>query len=675
MKRRRDRRVPLGALVLAGWLPVAVAGVEPEGEWRTYGGDLASTKYSPLSQINGDNFAALEIAWRWRSVDGRLTKTTASGGEWQGDTGEIFEVLDRENPDRWRAGQVPRLSGFKATPLMVEERLFLNTPLSQGAAIDARTGETLWVYNPKSYEEGTTTMSARWNQRGVAYWSDGSDERVLWGTGNGYLICVFAETGRPCEDFGDGGHVDLMEGIPRAVRGGRDWLNALLYSVQSPPIVVGDTVVTPMSISSYNNVKEMPPGWLRGFDVRTGALRWTFHTIPQAGEPGNETWSDGSWRHTGKVGVWTMMSADEELGYLYVPTNTSAPDFYGGHRLGDNLYAESLLCLDAETGERVWHFQMVHHGVWDYDNPAAPNLLDVRVDGRDVKAVAQVTKQGFVYVFDRVSGEPIWPIEERAVATDTDLVGEVLSPTQPFPTKPLPFEAQGTSVEDLVDFTPEIRRMAVEAVRGYRLGPLFSPQTLAGTLMRPSTGGGANWAGAGVDPETGILYVPSRNRHSVLRYLEPRPDEGANLRYLQARGRGLGPQMPDGLPLWKPPYSRMTAIDMNTGEHVWMQPLGNGDDVRGHPLLADLDLPPLGGSTLGGPLVTKTLLIGAVSDGGSQGGPSLVARDKKTGEILAAIDLPGGAMSTPMTYLLDGRQYLALVVAAPVPELIALRLP
>ena len=236
--------------------------------------------------------------------------------------------------------------------------------------MDAATGETVWAYNPKSYEEGTTTMSAVWNQRGVAHWTDGAEGRIFWGTGNGYLICVDARTGRPCFDFGELGRVDLMEGIPCASRGDRDWLNATLYSVQSPPIVVRDTVITPMSISSYNIKKEMPPGWLRGFDARTGAVKWTFHTIPQAGEFGNDTWEDDAWRHTGKVGVWTMMSADEDLGYLYLPTNTAAPDYYGGHRLGDNLFAESLVCLDVETGERVWHFQMVHHGLWDYDNPA-----------------------------------------------------------------------------------------------------------------------------------------------------------------------------------------------------------------------------------------------------------------------------------------------------------------
>ena len=653
----------------------AQSGAPANGEWPTYGGDLGSTKYSPLTQIDGDNFSQLTVAWTWESVDGALSLTTEAGGEWLGRSGDVFAALHEEDPDRWRGGQAPWIRGFKATPLMVGGVLFLNTPMSVGAAIDARSGRTLWIYNPKSYEEGTTTMSARWNQRGVAYWSDGEDARIFWGTGNGFLICVSATTGKPCEDFGNGGRVDLMEGIPRAVRGGRDWLNALLYSVQSPPIVVRDTVVTPMSISSYNNRQEMPPGWMRGFDARSGALKWTFHTIPQPGETGHESWGGDSWQTTGKVGVWTMMSADEELGYLYLPTNTAAPDYYGGHRPGDNLFAESLVCLDIETGKRVWHFQMVHHGLWDYDNPAAPNLIDLVVGGEPVKAVVQVTKQGFVYAFDRVTGKPLWPIEERPVPTDTNLVGEVPSPTQPFPTRPAPFEYQGTSIDDLVDFTPEIRRMAIEAVEGFRMGPLFTPNSLEGTLFRPGAGGGANWSGAGIDPETGRLYVPSRGGYSVLRYREPDSDEDSNLRYLENRGRGLKPIMAEDLPLWKPPYSRMTAIDMNTGEHVWMQPLGNGDQVRRHPRLAHLDLPPLGGDGRGGPLVTKTLLIGALTAGGTDDGPRLVARDKATGVEIAAVDLPGGALSTPMTYQLDGRQYIALAVAGEVPYLVALALP
>jgi quinoprotein glucose dehydrogenase len=668
-------------LALSVWtVPLADAqqGAPANGEWPTYGGDLGSSKYSPLDQIDATNFGDLEIAWAWQSADAFMSKTSADGGEWYAASNLIFAALNEEEPNRWRDAQPPYTNNLKATPLMVDGRLFINMPTSQGAAIDAATGETLWVYNPKTYEEGTTTMTARWNQRGVAYWNDGAGGRVYWGTGNGYLVCVHAPTGRPCLDFGDQGRLDLMDGIPRAERGSRDWLNALLYSVQSPPLVVGDTIITPSSISSYNITRGAPPGWMRGFDTRSGGTKWTFHTIPQGDEYGNDTWGADSWRVTGKVGVWTMMSADPELGLIYLPTNTPAPDYYGGHRPGANLFAESVVALDIETGEREWHFQAVHHGLWDYDFPAAPNLLDIEVDGRRIKALAQVSKQGFLYVFDRVTGEPVWPIEERAVPTDTDIPGEQVWPTQPFPTRPAAFEYQGVTINDLANFTPEIRQMAIDAVDGFRLGPLYTPQSLQGTIQRPSTGGGANWSGAGVDPETGMLYVPSVNAFSVRNYRDPEAGEGATLDIIELRGEGTrAPTMPQGLPLFKPPYSRMTAIDLNTGDHAWMRPLGEGGRVRNHPMLRELDLPPLGGDhSRSGPLITQTLLIYALTTGGSDGGPRLLAVDKATGEELAWVDLPRGAIGTPMTYLQDGKQYIALTVGgSPVPELIALTLP
>ena len=400
------------------------------------------------------------------------------------------------------------------------------------------------------------------------------------------------------------------------------------------------------------------------------------HTVPQsADEYGSDTWLDESWRYSGNTNIWSMMSGDEELGWVFLPIGTPTSDYYGGHRLGDNLFAESLVAVDVETGQRQWHFQMIHHGLWDWDLPAAPNLLDITVDGRPIKAVAQVSKQGFVYVFDRVTGEPVWPIEELPVATDTDLEGEILSPTQPFPTRPAPFEYQGASIDDLVDFTPEIRQMAVDAVEGFRLGPLYTPQTLRGTIMRPPVGGGASWSGAAVDPETGYLYVPSFNGHSTIQLTEPEPNEPSTLRYIR-RSVSAGPVMPRGLPLWKPPYTRMTAIDMNTGEHAWMIPTGNGDRIRNHPMLRDLDLPPLGGDAgRSGPLLTKTVLIHALTAGGSDGGPRLVAYDKASGAEIASLDLPGGALGAPMTYLLDGVQHIALTVGGEVPGLIAFRLP
>ena len=671
----------VGAALAASFLLPAPATAQhgaAGGEWRSYGGDIGSTKYSPLDQITAENFESLEIAWRWRSVDTHLARSDG-GGTWLAPARELFEVLAREEPDRWETelySPRPGTSLLIATPLMVDGVLYLSTPLYQGAAVDARTGETLWSFDPKAYESGTPAVIP-WRHRGVAYWEDGDEARIVWATGDGYLIAVDAQTGRPAADFGDGGRIDLMQGIPRASRESRTVQNLLALSSQSPPIVVRDTVVIGSSMTDMIQNKEMPPGWVRAYDVRTGRHKWDFHTIPNsADEYGADTWGNQSWRYSGAANVWSLMSGDDELGYVYLPTGTPTGDYYGGHRPGDNLFAESLVCVDIETGQRVWHFQGVHHGLWDYDFASAPNLMDIVVDGRPIRAVAQPSKQGFIYTFDRVTGDPVWPIEERPVPTDTDLVGEVPSPTQPFPTRPPAFEYQGTSIDDLVDFTPEIRQLAIEAVEGYRLGPLFTPNSTQGTLIRPSVGGGANWSGAAVDPDTGMLYVPSVNNHSVIPYAEIDPDSGATMRYIWRWGPGGGgPTMPQGLPLWKPPYSRMTAVDMNRGEHVWMTPLGNGDRYRNLPMLRDLDLPPLGGDGRGGPVLTKTLLINALTAGGSNGGPRLVAYDKATGDIVGSVDLPGGALGTPMTYMLDGRQYIALTVGGRVPELIAFTLP
>ncbi|HVS16165.1 MAG TPA: pyrroloquinoline quinone-dependent dehydrogenase [Thermoanaerobaculia bacterium] len=654
-----------------------------DGQWPSYGGDLGSTKYSALEQIDAESFSRLEIAWRWQSVDARLSKTEA-GGEWWAPARQVFAALQEERPDRWRAGLAPRLSSLKATPLMVDGVLFLSTPLYQAAALDAGTGETLWVYNPKSYETGTPTMSLLWNHRGVAYWRDdspagGGGARIFWGTGDGWLIAVDASTGRPVEEFGAGGRVDLTAGIPRASRAERDSLNALLYSSSSPPIVVGDVVITGSSIADRRITKEAPPGDVRGWDARTGALRWTFHTVPRRGEVGHDTWEDGSADYSGNANVWTQMSADPELGLVYLPTGTPTNDFYGGHRLGDHLVADSLVALDAITGERVWHFQTVHHGLWDYDNPAAPNLVDVSVDGRRIPAVAQVTKQGFTFVFDRRTGEPVWPIEERAVPP-SDVPGERAAATQPFPTRPPPFEAQGLVEDDLIDFTPELRAQALETFRRYRGGPLFTPPSLAGngtggTLQRPGLGGGANWWGAAVDPETGVLYVPSRSSLTVVQFYTPDPEEGGTLRYTHRSAGGEGG--PAGLPLFKPPYSRMTAIDLHRGEILWSVPTGDGDQYRRNEAIAHLDLPPLGGDGRTGPLLTRTLLIQGEAPGGRGSGAAgkLVARDKRTGEVVCEVELPRAPIGTPMTYLHQGRQYVALTIEGSPPELVALAVP
>jgi quinoprotein glucose dehydrogenase len=669
------RTLTLVALLWLATLPCAAQTGAENGEWRSYAADAWGTKYAPLDQITAENFDDLELAWTWQSADTLLPiDNLLVPAE------RVFERLEAANPDLWVTS--PSIGRLNATPVMAGGVLYLSTPLYQAAAVDARTGETLWVYNPRVYEAGSPPLPSPWNHRGVAYWEDGDEALVIWGTGDGFLTAVDARTGLLATGFGDNGRVSLEEGLPRA----RENPSRLPPPSRSAPLVVGDTIIVGSSVHDYLPTRENAPGFVRAYDARTGRHKWDFHNVPQsADEYGSETWLNEAWRYSGNTNTWGNITADPELGYVYIPTSTPTSDFYGGHRVGDNLFAESLVCVDLETGQRVWHFQMVHHGVWDYDLPTGPNLIDITVDGRPVKAVAQVTKQGFVYVLDRVTGEPVWPIEERTVSTDTDLEGEVLSPTQPFPTWPLPFEYQGTQISDLVDFTPDIRQMAVEAVDGFRMGPLYTPLSLRGTVFRPSAGGGASWGGAAIDPETGILYVPSRNIHSVMRFRGPEPGEQATVDYILSRGADpfleagnprRFPLMPQGLPLWKPPYSRMTAIDMNTGEHLWMTPLGNGDRIRQHPLLRDLDLPPLGGdSGRNGPFVTKTLLVYTLTAGGTNDGPQLVAYDKASGELRGTVDLPGGAIGSPMTYMLDGRQYIAGTVGGDTPSLAAFTLP
>ena len=664
-----------------------------EGEWRSYAGDIGGTKYSPLDQINATNFEKLEVAWSWDTVDRFISRTMDDGSEWWAPLDTIVESFVAENPTLYRRGQQPNASRLHATPLMVDGVMYFNTPLSQGVAVDAATGETLWVYNPKTYEAGSGPMNNPWTQRGVAYWTDGADdERIFWGTGNGYMVCVDAETGQPCPNFGPNGSgmVDTMADLPRADREARDYLNAMQWGIFSPPIVVRDRVIHGSQVSDRRITKEAVPGWVRAWDVRTGEHAWDFHTVPNsADEFGADTWLNESWRYSGNTNVWSMLAGDNELGYVYLPTGTPTNDYVGSDRLGDNLFAESIIAVDVETGQRVWHFQAVHHGIWDRDFPTHPNLVDVTVGGNDVKMLAQVSKQAFVFAFDRVTGDPVWPIEERPVPQGTNVPGEVLSLTQPFPTRPAPFDYQGLGIDDLTDFTPEIRQMAIEAVEGYRFGPLFTPLdrpiagVTRGTIMRPYTGGATGWGGAAMDPETAILYIPSRNRVNVVGMYTPNPALGATLEFTHgapeeevlAGRRGITtPQLPQGLPLLKPPYSRITAIDMNTGDHLWWVPSGDGNRIRNHPRLRHLNLPPVGGDNANnGPLLTKTLLLYCLTAGGTNDGPRMVAYDKVTGDELGSIDLPRGALGTPMTYVADGKQYIALTVGGP--RLVAFALP
>ncbi len=625
-----------------------------EGEWGSYASDAGSTKYTSLSEINRENFDKLEIAWAWTSIDGELD----------------LEGMLGSDADDISFGRL------QATPLMVEGVLYMITALNQVVALDATSGELLWSFDPQAYLSGYSISPLGYHHRGVAYWSDGTESRILFATNDGYLHSLNANTGVPDAAF-RGGRIDMTDGIPRADRELLDYSGAVPLGTVSPPIVVGDVLVVNQITSNRPHYKERPPTWVRGYNIRSGQLIWTFHTIPQGGEFGVETWQEESWRYTGNGGVWTQMSADLELGYVYLPTEAPTNDYYGGHRPGDNLFTQSVVALNALTGERAWHFQMIHHGLWDYDTPAAPNLMNLTVDGREIRALAQVTKQGWAYVFDRATGVPVWPIPELPVPEGM-IPGERTSPTQPFPTKPPAFALQGLMEDDLIDFTPELRAEALDIIDNYVYGPIFTPASLPdqstgkrGTIFVPSAGGGANWPGAGFDPESNVLFVPASNG-AFTPYMGTLPADESNFRYYRLQNRGVvGPR---GLPLLKPPYSTITAFDMNRGEILWQVP--NGDKmarVDAHPALDGLDLPPLGGGGRHPVLVTSTLLIHGQDMGY---GPNLIARDKATGEELARIELSGTPQSAPMSYAVDNKQYIALGINdAPTPKLVVFALP
>ncbi len=624
-----------------------------KGEWRYYGGDAASSKYTPLEQINANNVASLKVAWTWDSIDNSLVGAAT-----------------RQRP-----------SYFKATPLMVNGKVYTSTGLNVVVAIDPATGKTLWSFDPKAYDKGRPANTG-WQHRGISYWEEKNDRRIYITTGVGELIAIDAETGKIITSFGENGRVDLQEGITRNKQERR------LIGYSAPPAIVKNTIVVNCIVSDGIRTVQMPTCHVRGFDVKTGKQKWIFHTVPQKDEPGVETWEDNSWEYTGNTNSWSMSSVDHELGYVYVPTGTPSNDFYGGHRKGDNFYGESLLCIDAETGKLVWFFQGVHHGLWDYDFPAAPNLIDITVDGKKIKAVAQVSKQGFTFVFDRKTGEPVWPIEERAVP-QTTIPGEKTSATQPFPTKPPAFARQGITKDDLIDFTPELRKTALDIVKNYTLGGLFTPPTLPtennlGTLQVPSSAGGANWGGAGIDPETGYLFVQAANQPSfaALRKGDPEKSEPDYL------GGGRSPDITalNGLPLLKPPYGTVTAIDLNRGEIAWQ--VANGDGPINHPAIKHLNLPSLGNSSHfflsnGGPLVTKSLVFFNQvkrefdTPSYSKTGFYLRAFNKKNGVLVWEHKMEMPPFGTPMSYFYEGQQYIVVATggAGQPAQLVAYRLP
>jgi quinoprotein glucose dehydrogenase len=665
------------------WAAMAVTGQSGAkgGEWRTYGGDLGSTHYSPLDQIKAENFNKLEVAWRF--------KTDSLG---------------------------PRPEYvFEGTPLMIHGKLY-STAGSRRAVVslDAATGELLWVHSENEGERGTNAPR-QLSGRGVAYWTDGKEERILYVTPGYRLIALNAATGAPIPGFGKGGVVDLKQDDDQEI----DLITGSV-GLHSPPVVAKNVVIVGAAHlsgsvpRSRNNVK----GYVRGFDVKTGKRLWIFHTIPKPGEYGIDTWQNDSWSYTGNTGVWGPISVDEELGTVYLPVELPTGDYYGGHRPGNGLFGESIVAVDLQTGKRKWHYQLVHHGIWDMDIPDAPILADVNVNGRTVKAVAQPTKQAFLYVFDRVTGQPIWPIEEKPVAKG-DVPGEWYSPTQPFPTKPPAYDRQGISTADLIDFTPELRAEAEKLVSRYRIGPIFTPPSVStlegtlGTLVAPGSGGGTNWPGGSYDPETHTLYVYSQSVFALLGLVHA---EGvSDMNYVQGRagvaprpsrpmgappapapaaatrpaaaaggdGEGGGPNLNvRGLPFLKPPYGRITAIDLDKGEFRWQIAHGETpDNIRNNPALKGLNIPRTGRPGVIGNLLTKTLVIagesGVFTTPSGVRGAMLRAYDKATGKEVGAVYIPAGQTGTPMTYMLNGQQYIVLAIGGGnySAELVAFKLP
>lgn len=614
-------------------------------EWVSYHGTAAATHYSPLDLINRDNVQDLEIAWRWYTAN---------------------------------HGPQPEFN-YESTPLMLDGVLYATAGRRRDlVAIDPVTGENLWMYR---LDEGSRRGPRVNSGRGIAAWRGAGETRLFLITPGYQMVALDADTGRPDPDFGVNGIVDLRDNLedrfpvdPEAMRVGST----------SPAMVVGDVVVVGATFPSGGSPASPQgvAGNIRGYDVHSGELLWKFHTIPQAGEFGVETWRDDSWQYTGAAGSWSTMSADLERGIVYVPIEASTGDMYGGHRPGDNLFTQSIVALNAQTGERLWHYQLIHHDVWDYDPPTGPVLADLRVDGRTVPAAIQVSKQGFVYTFNRVTGEPVWPIEERPVPQN-GVPGEQLSATQPFPTRPAPFEVQGLTEDDLIDFTPELRAEALRILEGYTWGPLFTPPSIVdenngGTVFMPGFGGGANWQGSAFDPETNVLYVPSTSH--PMKVGLGKDSRNSEFDYAMT-SRGLVMEGPYGLPLIKPPYGRITAIDMNRGEHLWM--IANADtpdEIRNHPRLEGVDIPERTGTgDRGALLVTKTLLFageGAGLYGGQTGGGRMFrAHDKATGEILAEFELPAKQTGLPMTYAIDGVQYIVIPIGdtGHPGELVALR--
>jgi len=637
----------VAAIPLALGLSLASLAQASPGEWTDYAGDRGAQRYAPFDQINPDTIRDLRIIWRRPAASPELLA---------------------EDP------QIPVSGYFKSTPLMAEGRLYAQNAAGLIEAFDPATGATIW-----SQERFAGDAVNGIGMRGIAYLDMDGHGRLI-AVRDHWLYAVDAATGRIIRSFGENGRVDLRPGMgPRASD----------YRWQGAPQLCNGTVVLGTSMTDAPANKEEPPGYVQAFDAATGRPRWRFSPIPEAGDPATGTWEDESWRYTGEGNVWAPMSADEQLGLVYLPTSSPTNDMYGGHRPGDNLYTDSVVALRCVTGEMRWHYQIVHHDLWDYDLNAAPMLVDIEVEGRAIKALVQLTKRAQAFVFDRETGRPVWPIEERPVPPAVT-AGERASPTQPFPSLPAPYEPQGSLEDNLTDLTPELRAAALRMAADYLTGPIFTPPYAAdatgkrGSLQMPT--GGSGWPGGAFDPETGMLFVPSLTR-PLWATIVPGDPKNTNLRY--TRGRRTLMDGPEGLPISRPPYGRITAIDLQTGQHRWM--VANADGPRDHPALAGHDAPRLGVPSHDMPLATKSLLFVALADPVTIQGRTVRGRipledyfdnglrayDKATGTILWEMNLPAGATGSLMSYMFEGKQYLVVPVggkAAPA-EFIALALP
>ncbi|HLH42158.1 MAG TPA: PQQ-binding-like beta-propeller repeat protein [Bryobacteraceae bacterium] len=670
-------RTVIPSATMAAWL--AVVGMAPvsgqqgakNGEWTTYGGDLGNTRYSPLDQINANNFNRLEVAWKFKT--------------------------DNLGP---RAE-----NNLEGTPLMARGVLYATAGTRRAVvALDAGTGELLWVHSENEGQRGAAAPR-QLSGRGLAYWADGNDERIVYVTPGYRMVELNAKTGQRISGFGKDGIVDLKEDDDQTI----DPMSPDIGLHAAPIIAQGVVVVgaahKPGGVpASKTNVK----GYVRGFDVKTGKRLWTFHTIPKPGEAGLETWLNDSWSYTGNTGSWGQASIDEQLGTVYLGIELPTGDYYGGHRPGNNLFGESLVAVDLHTGKLKWYYQYVHHGIWDMDNPCPPILADIQVDGRRVKAVAQPTKQAFLYVLDRETGKPIWPIEERPVAKG-DVPGEWYSPTQPFPTKPPAYDRQGFLMDYLIDFTPELRAEAEQIVSRYRIGPVFTPGALSkaegplATLTLATAGGGSNWPGGSYDPETHMLFVSSQaavtpigltpgGTRSDMNYVsgQAQPAGGAGARAGRgpafvpspataaadpdapgggAAAAGRGGTTVQGLPLIKPPYGSITGINLDRGEIAWSVAHGDTpDNIRNHPLLRGMNIPRTGRPGTAGQLVTKTLVVvgekGVATLADGRRGAYLRAYNKATGKDAGAVYMPAPQTGSPMSYMVNGKQYIVVAIGS-----------